>query len=88
MRLPIFAALGVIIALAGMPVPAPAQPADRAIDPAPRRAKPPPRQTPPRIEGAATEDTYRHCVGGYAIEHRATGDTIVPRLRCWWARGK
>jgi len=87
MRLPICAALGVIIALAGVPVPAPAQPADRATGAAPR-VKPPPRQTPRRIEGAATEDFYRHCVGGYAIEHRATGDTVVPRLRCWWARGK
>jgi hypothetical protein len=87
MRLQKFAALGVIIAVAGMPVLAPAQPADRAIDRAPR-TKPSPRQTPPRTEGAATEDYYRHCVGGYAIEHRASGDTVVPRLRCWWARGK
>jgi hypothetical protein len=87
MRLPIFAALGVLIALAGMLVPAPAQPADRATDRGPR-AKPPPHQTPLRPEGALPEDYYRHCVGGYAIEHRATGDTIVPRLRCWWARGK
>jgi hypothetical protein len=87
MRLPIFATLGVIIALAGMPAPTTAQPADRQIERAPR-AKPPPRQTLPRTGGAATEDYYRHCVGGYAIEHRATGDTVVPRLRCWWARGK
>jgi hypothetical protein len=86
MRLPIFAALGVIIALAGTPVPAPAQPADRATDPSPRTK--PPRKTPPRTEGALPEDYYRHCVGGYAIEHRASGDTVVPRLRCWWARGK
>jgi hypothetical protein len=87
MRLPIFAALGVIFALAGMPAPASAQLADRQIDRGPR-VHPPPRQTLPRTEGAATEDYYRHCVGGYAIEHRATGDTVVPRLRCWWARGK
>jgi hypothetical protein len=85
MRLPIFAALGVIIAITSIPVPAPAQPADRLTDPS-LRTKPPPRQTPPRT--AVPEDYYRHCVGGYAIEHRATGDTVVPRLRCWWARGK
>ena len=87
MRLPLAAALGLFIALAGTPVPVPAQPADRLIDRV-TRAKPSPRQTPAYETTPVPQDYYRHCVGGYAIEHRATGDTIVPRLRCRWARGK
>ena len=27
----------------------------------------------------------RLCTGGYALERRASGDTIVPRLHCRWA---
>ena len=87
MRLPILAALGMITALAGTPLPAPAQPVDRPIDRAPR-AKSVPRQPPAHETTALPQDYYRHCVGGYAVEHRATGDTVVPRMRCWWARGK
>ncbi len=27
----------------------------------------------------------RRCVDAYVIEHRATGDTVVPNMHCWWA---
>ena len=27
----------------------------------------------------------RECRDWHVIEHRLTGDTIVPRTRCWWA---
>jgi hypothetical protein len=28
---------------------------------------------------------YRQCTDWHVIEHRETGDTVVPRSRCWWA---
>jgi hypothetical protein len=28
---------------------------------------------------------YRQCTDWHVIEHRAAGDTVVPRTRCWWA---
>jgi hypothetical protein len=28
---------------------------------------------------------FRQCTDWHVIEHRATGDTVVPRTRCWWA---
>jgi hypothetical protein len=40
---------------------------------------------PLRIEVSPPPRLARHCIGGYALEHRASGDTIVPRMRCWWA---
>lgn len=29
----------------------------------------------------------RQCVARYVEEHRPSGTVIVPRMRCWWARG-
>jgi len=29
----------------------------------------------------------RRCVDWYAVERRASGPTVVPHMRCWWARG-
>jgi len=43
------------------------------------------RRVPLRIEVAPTGRLYRQCTDWHVIEHRATGDTIVPRARCWWA---
>jgi len=68
------------IAAAAIPmvvVPAGAQSQDRP------RARPP-LHRPLRIE-VSPPRLQRHCVGGYALEHRASGDTIVPRMHCWWA---
>jgi hypothetical protein len=53
-----------------------------------QRAKPPLRRGPLRLQVSPPTEYYRHCIGGYAVEHRGTGDTIVPRLQCWWARGR
>ena len=39
----------------------------------------------PRIVVRPTSRLYRHCVDEYVIERRATGDTVVPNMRCWWA---
>jgi hypothetical protein len=29
----------------------------------------------------------RHCVSNLVQEHRLSGTVLVPRVRCWWARG-
>jgi hypothetical protein len=42
------------------------------------------RRPPLRIE-IVPRQFYRQCVDWYDIEHRPTGDTIVPRMRCRWA---
>lgn len=90
MRLPTlsaaFAALAVLTGSAGY-APAQDRAADRTAEP-PARPAPPARRPPLRVQVTPAPDIYRHCIGGYAVEHRATGDTIVPRLHCWWARGR
>ncbi len=67
--------LGLAVVLVGL-LPAAAQ--DRP-DRARLRHRPPLRVdvTPGRL--------YRQCTDGYAIEHREAGDTVVPRMQCWWA---
>ena len=43
-------------------------------------------QRPPlRIEIEPQRRMIRECRDWHMIEHRLTGDTIVPRTRCWWA---
>ena len=32
-------------------------------------------------------NAVRHCSARYVTEHRPSGTVIVPRMRCWWARG-
>jgi hypothetical protein len=44
-----------------------------------------PARTRPRIVITPRARVYRHCVDRYVIERRATGDTVVPDMRCWWA---
>jgi hypothetical protein len=39
----------------------------------------------PRIVVRPTGRPVRECVDVYVIEHRATGDTVVPDMRCRWA---
>lgn len=44
------------------------------------------RHRPPlRVEVTPSARLYRQCADWHVIEHRATGDTVVPRERCWWA---
>jgi hypothetical protein len=45
------------------------------------------RRAPLRLHvgPAPSERLYRQCTDWHVIEHRATGDTVVPRMRCWWA---
>jgi hypothetical protein len=43
------------------------------------------RHVPLRIEVTPSARLYRQCTDWHVIEHRGTGDTIVPRTRCWWA---
>jgi hypothetical protein len=42
------------------------------------------RRAPLRIE-VTPRRVYRQCADSHVIEHRASGDTVVPRTRCWWA---
>jgi hypothetical protein len=43
------------------------------------------RRAPLRIEVTPPARLYRQCVDWHVIERRATGDTVVPQARCWWA---
>jgi len=43
------------------------------------------RRAPLRIEVTPSGRLYRQCTDWHVIEHRPTGDTVVPRMRCWWA---
>ena len=51
-----------------------------AQDERPRVARP-----PLRIEIEPQRRMVRECRDWHVIERRLTGDTIVPRTRCWWA---
>ena len=33
-------------------------------------------------------NAHRECAVRYVQEHRPSGTAIVPRMRCWWARGR
>jgi hypothetical protein len=43
------------------------------------------RRAPLRIEVTPPGRLYRQCIDSPVVERRATGDTVVPRSRCWWA---
>ena len=43
------------------------------------------RRPPLRLEIRPAPQYYRQCVDWYVVEHRLTGDTVVPQLRCRWA---
>jgi hypothetical protein len=51
-------------------------------------AEPSPRVRPvrarTRIDVTLSRPLYRQCVDWLAVEHRPSGDTIVPQTRCWW----
>jgi hypothetical protein len=44
-----------------------------------------PARPPLRLEIEPQRRMVRECRDWHVIEHRLTGDTIVPRTRCWWA---
>jgi hypothetical protein len=70
-------AIGLVVLSASVALPAQGQDA-------PGRAKPH-RRAPLRIEVTPSGQPYRKCVDWHVIEHRLSGDTVVPRMRCWWA---
>lgn len=39
----------------------------------------------PRIRVTPTQRLVRQCQDWYEVEQRATGPTVVPAYRCWWA---
>jgi len=43
------------------------------------------RRAPLRVEITPSGRLYRQCTDWHVIEHRAPGDTVVPRTRCRWA---
>ena len=63
-----------MLVLAGALVPARAQQQVPRANPRP----------PLRIE-IVPRGFYRQCVDWHDVEHRPTGDVIVPRTRCRWA---
>jgi hypothetical protein len=38
-----------------------------------------------RLEIEPQRRLIRECRDWHVVEHRLTGDTIVPRTQCWWA---
>jgi hypothetical protein len=40
---------------------------------------------PLRIFVTPRGQLFRQCLDRPVIEHRATGDTVVPSFHCWWA---
>jgi hypothetical protein len=42
-------------------------------------------RVPLRVLVTPSGRLYRQCTDWHVIEHRATGDTVVPRMQCWWA---
>jgi hypothetical protein len=39
----------------------------------------------PRIRVTPNQRLVRQCQDWYVVEQRATGPTVVPNSRCWWA---
>lgn len=54
------------------------------VQPAQEQPARPNRRPPLRVE-IAPRQFYRQCVDWHVIEHRPSGDTVVPRTRCQWA---
>jgi hypothetical protein len=79
MRISTTLAAGLAMVLATVATPAPAQ------DVQGQGRVTPHRRAPLRVEVTPPGRLYRQCVDSPVIEHRVTGDTVVPRSRCWWA---
>jgi hypothetical protein len=76
-------ALSAVLA-AGVTLSAPVGPTPAAAQDQPEGLH---RRAPLRLQvgPAPSERLFRQCIDRPVIEHRATGDTVVPRTRCWWA---
>jgi hypothetical protein len=74
--------IGCIVGLAAaMAGPSPAMAQDQQTDQTPVH-----RHAPLRgVVTAGQGQSYRQCTDWHVIEHRVTGDTIVPRIQCRWA---
>jgi hypothetical protein len=68
-------AAGLAAVLAAISLPAPAQEQRANLH----------RRPPLRIEITRPRRLVRQCVDWHVVERRANGDTVVPRMRCWWA---
>jgi hypothetical protein len=77
MRKPIIA-IGLAAALAALAAPAAAPAQESSVRPGLNR------RPPLRIVITPSRPAQRQCVDWHVIEHRASGDTVVPRSHCWW----
>ena len=77
--------IGLTIFAAALAVMAVSPPRAMAQQQDQRQQTEPPRRPPLRLEVRPTGRPYRQCEDWYVVEHRVTGDTIVPRMRCWWS---
>ena len=75
----IIAAACLVIGVALVGSPAPAQPVDGV------RASEQRAGTRPRIRVTPSARLVRQCTDWYTVEPRASGPTVVPNSRCWWA---
>jgi hypothetical protein len=71
-------AVGLAAALAALGALSPASAQEGSTRAAPHR------RPPLRIEITPTRKVQRQCADWHVIEHRASGDTVVPRSQCWW----
>ena len=69
-------AAAVALAAAGAPAPASAQ--ESSVRTGLQR------RPPLRIVVTPSRPVQRQCVDWHVIERRATGNTVVPQMRCWW----
>lgn len=69
------------LTMADLTWPSPAAAQDQTDRPRLHRRPPLRVHVTPGVSGRL----YRECTDWHVIEHRATGDTVVPRIRCWWA---
>jgi hypothetical protein len=71
-------AIGLAATLAALGAPSPSPSQDSSARTGPHR------RPPLHIEVTPSRPWQRQCVDWHVVEHRASGDTIVPRSHCWW----
>lgn len=84
-RVTILALAAALLLTAAVPPRAFAAPADTRVERAATEFSAPRRRVP-RLTVTPYWRAYRECVDWYAVEPRAAGPTVVPHMRCWWAR--
>jgi hypothetical protein len=72
--------LGLVTVLAGPSASSAQEPADRT-----GHYRRPPLRVDVTPAPVRLGRYFRQCSDGPVIERRATGDTIVPSISCWWA---